>query len=556
MFDRHFAVWPRRLKHTLSIPETTIPENLEVSARRYPRRDAILYYGKGLSYAALQDQVERLAGALQATFGVEKGDRVLLYMQNSPQFVIGYYAILRADAVVIPVNPMNRAAEMEHFVKDTGARVALLGQELLEPLRPLLDSGALPHAVVANYADYADPAFDIPMPDVARAPTITALPAGARGWASVLAAGLRPGPAQATPDDWAVFPYSSGTTGNPKGCMHTHRTVMATTVNTVAWSPMTPDATALVTLPMFHVTGMQTGMNAPIWVGATMVLMSRWDRRTAAALIERHKVARWRSISTMAIDLVNDPEIARYDLSSLEAIGGGGAAMPKAIADRLHAMTGLDYLEGYGLSETMASTHVNPLEKPKRQCLGVPLFDVDSRVVDVDTGKELGPNENGEILIHGPQVFKGYWNDPDGTAAVFTEIDGKRFLRTGDIGYYDEEGYFFIVDRVKRMINASGFKVWPVEVENLMHRHPAIAEVCIVSAPDPRRGETVRAYVVLRTDAPEGVTEQDLMTWCRANMAAYKCPGVIEIRSTLPRSATGKLQWRALQDEAWTEKSA
>lgn len=551
MFDRHFAVWPRRLKHHLSIPETTMSVNLDVTAMRYPSRDAIIHYGKAMTYAQLHDEVRRLAGYMQKTLGVEKGERVLLYMQNCPQFVIAYYAILRCDAVVVPVNPMNRTGELEHYVSDTGARVALLGQELLPALESLLEAEKLPHAVVAAYGDYADRDFDIPTPDAVRAPTRTDLGKGAVLWGAALAADQSPEPSKATPDDLAVFPYSSGTTGNPKGCMHTHRTVMTTTVNTLAWSPMSPNSNCLVTLPLFHVTGMQTGMNTPIFNGNTMVLMSRWDRRACAALIERYKIARWRSISTMAIDLVNDPEIRKYDLSSLEAIGGGGAAMPQAIADRLKELTGLDYLEGYGLSETIASTHVNPLEKPKRQCLGVPLFDVDSRIVDVDTGKEVGPNEKGEILIHGPMIFKGYWNDPEGTAAVFTELDGKTFFRTGDIGYYDEEGYFFIVDRVKRMINASGFKVWPVEVETLMHRHPAIAEACVVSAPDPRRGETVRAVVTLRSDYEGDITEDDIIAWCRQNMAAYKCPSTIEIREALPRSATGKLQWRALQDEAW-----
>ena len=553
MFDRHFKVWPRRTARHLSVPETTLPYNLEVSARRFPDRAAIVYYGRELSYADLHDQVERLAGYLQHSLGVAKGERVLLYMQNSPQFMIGYYAILRADAVVVPVNPMNRTTEMEHFVADTGARVALLGQELFPVIQPLLGKGGLQHAVVANYAEYADPAFDLPVPDAAKAPTRTDLGAdlgtGAVLWRDALAAGETAAPSTAAPDDWAVFPYSSGTTGNPKGCIHTHRTVMTTMLATIVWSPMSADSTHLVTLPLFHVTGMQTAMNAPICMGGTMVVMTRWDRRTAALLIERYRVARWRSITTMAIDFVNDPEIRTVDLSSLETIGGGGAAMPEVIADRLRDLTGLDYIEGYGLSETIASTHINPIDNPKRQCLGIPIFDVDSRVIAVEDGRELPPGEVGEIVIHGPQVFKGYWNDPKGTADAFMELDGKRFFRTGDLGYYDEDGYFFIVDRVKRMINASGFKVWPTEVEGLMLRHPAIAEVCIIASPDPRRGETVKACVVLRESHRDAVTEQDIIAWCRDNMAAYKCPSKVEIRDALPRSATGKLQWRELQDK-------
>lgn len=552
MFDRHFTSWPRTLPHHLSVPETTLSFNLEVTARRFPNRTAVIYYGRSITYRDLHDQVERLAGCLQRRLGVKKGDRVLLYMQNSPQFIIGYYAILRADAVVIPVNPMNRAAEMEHFTADTGADTILLGQELFPCIGPLLAEGRLKHAVVAAYGDYADRGFDLPLPDAVKAGTCTDFGTpGAVLWRDALDMGETAAPATAGPDDWAVFPYSSGTTGNPKGCIHTHRTTMVPLVAGIGWSPMTADSTHLVTLPLFHVTGMQAAMNGPIYMGSTMVVMSRWDRATAARLIERHRVGRWRSISTMVIDLMNDPDLPRYDLSSLELIGGGGAAMPEVIAERLHAATGLDYVEGYGLSETMASTHINPVHRPKRQCLGIPIFDVDSRVVNVDDATELPPGEIGEIIIHGPQLFKGYWNDPRGTADAFVEFDGKTFFRTGDLGYYDEDGYFFIVDRLKRMINASGYKVWPTEVEALMLRHPAIAEVCIIAAPDARRGETVKACVVLRDGHKDTVTGDDIIAWCRTVMAAYKCPVKVDIRDALPRSATGKLQWRELQHEEW-----
>ncbi|HYD65153.1 long-chain fatty acid--CoA ligase [Azospirillum sp.] len=552
MFDRHFKVWPRNVPRHLTIPETNLPFNLMVTAQRYPARTAIVHCGRELTYAGFHDQVERLAGWLQRRLGVAKGERVLLYMQNSPQFMIAYYAILRADAVVVPVNPMNRTAEMQHLVADTGARVVLLGQELFPVIEPLLGSTGLQHAVVASYSEYADPAFDLPVPDAVKAPTRTdfGTPAAVL-WRDALAAGETASPATAGPDDLAVFPYSSGTTGNPKGCMHTHRTVMATLAGGLAWNPCPADSVNLVTLPLFHVTGMQNSMNAPVYVGATMVILPRWDRRIAAELIQRHRVARWRSISTMAIDLVNDPEIAKYDLSSLQFIGGGGASMPEPVAKKLRDLTGLDYIEGYGLSETIAATHINPVDRPKRQCLGIPVFDVDSRIISVDDGRELGPGDVGEIIIHGPQVFKGYWNDPKGTEAAFLDLDSKRFFRTGDLGYYDEDGYFFIVDRVKRMINASGFKVWPTEVEGLMHRHPAISEVCIVAAPDARRGETVKAFVVLREDQRDAVTGPEIIAWCRENMAAYKCPSAVEIVEALPRSATGKLQWRELQNKEW-----
>ncbi|KAF0806214.1 long-chain-fatty-acid--CoA ligase [Alcanivorax xiamenensis] len=554
MFDRHFAVWPENLPHHLTIPETSLCTNLDVSALRYPEKPAIIYYDHTITYRELKRQVDALAGYLQS-LGVDKGDRVLLYMQNAPQFIIGYYAILRANAIVVPINPMNRTAELEHYLEDTQATVTLAAQEVFANIAPLIGTRELRHVIVASYSDYIDPQTDLDLPAEVRAPAQPLQTEGAIAWRDAIEAGKTPGELLVGPDDLAVFPYSSGTTGAPKGCMHTHRSVMATCVHGVAWrSGGGSEGIILSTLPYFHVTGMQGAMNGPIYTGACIVLMTRWDRRTAATLIQRYQVTSWTNIVTMAIDLLSDPEVESFDLSSLQNIGGGGAAMPEAVSDKLFKLTGLRYIEGYGLSETIAATHINPAEKPKKQCLGIPVFDVDSRVIDQDTGKELGVGEVGEIISHGPQIFQGYWNRPEETEKAFIELDGKRFFRTGDMGYYDEEGYFFIVDRVKRMINASGFKVWPAEVESLMYRHPAIQECCIISAPHERRGETVKACVVLNAKDKDNVSEDDIITWCKNEMAAYKVPRIVEFRDELPRSPTGKVMWRALQEQEWAKE--
>ncbi|MDX1805271.1 MAG: long-chain fatty acid--CoA ligase [Alcanivorax sp.] len=550
MFDRHHAVWPEAMPRHLSLPQTSLYTNLEVSALRYPDRDAINYYDSPITFAALKAQVDALAGYLQAQ-GVEKGDRVLLFMQNAPQFIIGYYAILRANAIVVPVNPMNRTAELEHYLDDTDAAVAICGQELAGFIAPLVGHGNLRRVVVAAYSDYLTRDTDLPLPEEVQAPAAPVKGEGLVSWQQALAAGEPLGPLLVGPDDLAVFPYSSGTTGAPKGCMHTHRSVMATCVQGAVWSHGTTESVTLATLPYFHVTGMQGSMNSPIYGGSLIVLMTRWDRRVAATLIERYGVSRWVNIVTMAIDLLSDPQVEDFDLSSLENIGGGGAAMPAAVSDKLFQLTGLRYMEGYGLSETIAGTHINPTDKPKAQCLGIPVFDIDSRIINVETGEEMTVGEVGEIITHGPQVFQGYWKRPQETQKAFIELDGKRFFRTGDLGYYDEEGYFFIVDRVKRMINASGFKVWPAEVESLMYRHPAIQESCVISTPHARRGETVKACVVLAADQRGQVSEQQIIDWCRDEMAAYKVPQVVEFRDELPRSPTGKVMWRALQEQEW-----
>jgi fatty-acyl-CoA synthase len=546
MLTRHFAYWPRRVPHALTIPETTLCYNLEVSATRYPHKTAIVYYGREISYRELASEVLRLAGYLERS-GVQRGDRVLLLMQNCPQFIISYYSILRANAVVVPLNAMLVTNELRYYAEDSQAGLALVGQDAYPQVAPLLREGTVRRAVVAAYSDYRGDQPGVPVPDVVAAPREAIAEPGVTLWADALAAGGEPGPLLAGPGDLAVLPYTSGTTGRPKGCMHSHRTVMANVAGGVTWSQASSEGVVLAALPLFHVTGMQGSMNAPIFRGACVVLMTRWNRDAAAELIQRYRVTGWGNISTMMIDFLANPRIGEYDLSSLESIGGGGAPLPAAVGERLLAMTGLSYVEGYGLSETMAQTHANPSDRAKMQCLGIPVFDLDARVVDPATLEQLGPNADGEILVSGPQVFLGYWNQPDETAQAFVELEGKRFFRTGDLGHYDDEGYFFHTDRLKRMINASGYKVWPAEVETQLYRHPAVQEACVIAAPDERRGETVKALVVLRPGY-EGTTAEELIAWARGEMAAYKVPRSVEFVASLPKSASGKVLWRVLQE--------
>ncbi|KAA0696695.1 long-chain fatty acid--CoA ligase [Halopseudomonas laoshanensis] len=550
MFDRHYAVWPVSVPHDLELPQTSLYSNLTVSALRYPDHPAIIYYGSTLTYRELDQQAQALAGYLQQA-GVKAGDRVLLYMQNSPQFVIGFYAILRANAVVIPVNPMNRKAELEYLLEDTESEVALCGLELLDNIAPLVGQRGLREVITSAYSEYVREPTSIDLPDAVKLPpSIPALP-GVTDWQQALAANHAPGPLTAGPDDLCVIPYSSGTTGNPKGCVHTHHSVMATTVYCSVWGNAQHNSVQLVSVPMFHVTGMQVCMNSSIFIGGTQVVMTRWDRKVAAQLIENHGITSWRNISTMVVDLLSDPDIDQYNITSLKAIGGGGAAMPLAVAEKLRLKTGLEYAEGYGLSETISATHMNPYHAPKPQCLGIPIIGVDSRVINLDTLEEVGPDVTGEIVVQGEQLFQGYWKRPEATEEAFVELQGKRFFRTGDLGYYDEEGYFFLVDRVKRMINAAGFKVWPAEVESLLYGHPAVQEVCVISAPDTRRGETTKAVIVLA--AGQQATEEEIINWCQANMSAYKCPKQVTFTDALPKSPTGKILWRTLQEQEWAD---
>jgi fatty-acyl-CoA synthase len=554
----HHAIWPRRLPRELTIPETSLWFNLEVSARRYPDKTGYVFFGRRTTFGELQRQAEALAGWLQAQ-GVRKGDRVLLYMQNCPQFVAGLYAILRADAVVVPVNPMNRADELGHYITDPEARVALCSADLAgivaEANAALPADKRLQSVLVTRYADALPPGG---IPDDQRmAPALNEwlladppLPAGFTRWQQALEAGLQPaGPPTAGPDDLALLPYTSGTTGLPKGCMHTHRTLMSNCIGGGLWAHASAESVSLGVVPMFHITGMLYNVLGPVYLGSTVVVMPRWDRELAGRLISRYRVTHWTCIPTMIIDLFASPNYRSFDLSSLTYLSGGGAAMPQAVAERLQQEFGLTFAEGYGLTETAAPSHGNPPERAKLQCLGIPIYGVDSRIVDPVTLQELPPGEVGEIVTHGPMVFKGYWRHPEATKAAFVEIDGKPFFRTGDLGRMDEEGYFFITDRLKRMINASGFKVWPSEVELLLFKCPLVQEACVIAAKDPYRGETVKAVVVLRAEARGRATPEDIIDWARQHMAAYKVPRIVEFADSLPKSGSGKVMWRILQEK-------
>jgi len=327
---------------SLSVPRTSLHYNLEVSARRYPGKSALHYYGTDLAYTELARSVDALAGYLQRACGVRRGDRVLLYTQNSPQFVIGYYAILRADAVVVPVNPMNRRDELAYYIADTDARVIVSTQDLHEEIAPHLGKG-LAHCVLGAYSDYLRQATDLNVPDVVRAPRKAIANGAAVAWDAALGAGHAPGAHEAGPDDLAVLPYTSGTTGHPKGTMLTHSNLLATSTGACVWYQGSSEAVALGVLPLFHLTGMQANMNTPIQLGATTVLMTRWDRDTAAELIQRCRVTGVTGITTMIVDFLANPDLAKYDLSSLTRIGGGGAAMPEAVAAMLQARIGLPF---------------------------------------------------------------------------------------------------------------------------------------------------------------------------------------------------------------------
>lgn len=546
--------WPAGVPQDVGPLPRNLGEALRASAARRPSHPALVFYGAEMSFADLLRRVEALAGFLQHRCGLLKGDRVMLDMQNSPHFVIGFHAIARAGGVVVPVNPMNMAPELAYLCQDSGARIALVGAELLDRFAALMPA-PLRHVILASYAD------EMPQPPPFRLPPVMAesvlpaqLPPGAVAWAEALAETLPPRADDATQDDLCVMPYTSGTTGKPKACAHTHATTLFTAIAQAAWYRYDDDTVVTGFMPMFHVAGMQVSLNGGIVAGATIVIMARWDRDLISPLFTRYGVTVWSAAPTMVVDVLAAPGFDEQAFKALRVLTGGGSTMPTAVAEQLERRWGLRFVEGYGLSETIAATHLNPPDRPKPQCMGIPIQGTVSRIIDPDTLVELPVGEVGEIIIAGPQIMRGYWNRPDADAEAFLQRDGRRFLRTGDLGRVDEEGYFYTVDRLKRMISVSGYKVWPAECEATLYHHPAIQECCVIAAPDSYRGETVKAFVVLRPGA--SLDAAGLIAWARGVMAAYKAPRLVEFVDSLPRSGTNKIDWRSLQVAEWEKAGA
>jgi fatty-acyl-CoA synthase len=517
MTPLHYSSWPKGIPHELRVPQVTLSHYLQTAAQRYPHKPAIIFNDEITTYGELVRQVDAVAAHLQQVLKVKHGDRVLLVSQNCPQFIVAFYACLRIGAAVVPVSPMSTTPEISYYLGNSGATVAIVAREFFTKVQAVIVS--LESILLIE------------------------------SFGEIVASNLVVKEVAVSPDDLAVLPYTSGTTGQPKGCHHTHATVLASNLASQVWRGLHCDSVILCVAPMFHMLGLQNGMNVPITLGATAIMMARWDAAKAVQLVERYRVSVWAAPPSMVIDFFSQPSAAKSDLTSLAVLSGGGAAMPEAIAKMLFEKFGISYNEAYGLSETASFLHANPPARGKRQCLGIPSQSVDSRIIDPETLQELPRGEVGEIVTRGAQVMKGYWRNEQADKDAFVTIDGRQFLRTGDLAMIDEEGYFFMRDRLKRMINASGYKVWPAEVEAMMYDHPAIFEACVIGVPDAKRGETVMALVVLKPIVEGQPNEQELIAWCRDRMAVYKAPRMIRFMDALPKSNSGKIMWRELQEQ-------
>ncbi len=538
------AHWPPGLHEArIQLPTEPLSVILKRNARRAPDKSAIVFYGLELSFAQLDDRSDRFAGWVKGR-GLRPGDRVAIFLENCPQFAIAYYGALKTGAIVVCLNPMHKAVELQHEFEDSGARVLVTSDQGYAVVEPIRAETALEAVVVTSYRDFlpGEPTLAVP-PSFLEAPRPCADTVDLRSIIETSA----PLATQEdrSLDDTALIQYTSGTTGVPKGAELTHGNIVINCELMRLWLGMGPQDVIFGVVPWFHITGMEVQLNMMAYTGATLVALGRFDLETTLRAIEMYRCTLTTLIATINVAIVNYPKTPDFDLGSLRLCLSGGAPVPAEIAQRWETITGHTLVEGYGLSETTAPTHCNPPHRPRYGTVGLPFPFTDARIVSLEDGvTEMPAGESGEIIVRGPMVMKGYWRRPEATAEAIR--DG--WFYTGDIGRVDAEGYFTIDERKKDMIKASGYSVFPAEVEAIMYRHPAIAEVGVVGVPDPYRGEDVLAFVVLKPGVT--ATEREIVDWCRGEMAVYKAPRAVRFVSALPKTASGKIVKRGLREQA------
>ncbi len=526
----------------IEYPEIPLDRLLDNAVRDFPGKDAIIFQGRNITYRQLGDDVARMASAL-AGMGLKKGDRMAIMLPNCPQYITAYFAILKTGGIVVNVSPMYVERELEHQLKDAGATMILALRDFAPRIQAVKDKIPLRTVILTD------------LNEPGGVQTGSAKGEGFFNYAGVLASGKRlpPPPAgEVKFDDVALLQYTGGTTGVSKGAMLTHRNLVSDVRQCVAWNvgAARGEERMLAVLPFFHVYGMTVAMNEAIDLAATMIVLPRFHVDDALEAINRYKPTRFPGVPTMYMGIINHPRLKDYNISSIRVCSSGSAPMPVEAQKRFEEITGAKISEGYGLTEASPVTHANPFNgKRKIGSIGLPRPDVDAKIVDLETGeKELPPGEEGELCIRGPQVMIGYWNRPDETRKTLRS----GWLHTGDIARMDEEGFFFIVDRKKDMIICSGYNVYPREIEEILYQHPKIREACIVGVADPYRGETVKAFVVLKEK--EQATAEEIIRFCQKNMAKYKVPTQVEFRSELPKSHVGKVLRKILREEEEQKK--
>ncbi|MCA1021843.1 long-chain-fatty-acid--CoA ligase [Halobacillus litoralis] len=544
--------YPPEVPVEMEYDQRPLQDYLRDTAQAYGEKKALYFMGKELSYKEVYDQSLAVASYLQQ-LGVEKGDRVSIMLPNCPQSVVAYYGVLLAGGIVVQTNPLYMERELEYQMKDSGAKVIICLDILYPKAANVKPETDLEHIIVTGIKDY------LPFPKNKIYPFIQKRQyqvlvkpeqsTDTHLWTHLLKESTREvKPVEVDPlEDLALLQYTGGTTGFPKGVMLTHYNLIVNTQMAKKWLYKCRDGEerVLAILPFFHVYGMTSVMNLSVMMGNKMILMPKFDAEAVLKVIEKQRPTLFPGAPTIYIALLNHPNLKKYDLSSIEACISGSAPLPVEVQEQFEKITGGRLVEGYGLTETSPTTHSNLIWGHRISgSIGIPWPDTDSKIFKMDADEEADYGEIGEIVVKGPQVMKGYWNRPEETAQVLSE-DG--WFRTGDMGYMNEDGYFYIVDRKKDMIIAGGYNIYPREVEEVLYEHSEVQEAVVVGVPDPYRGETVKAFIVRKQGSD--ITEDELNEFCRKHMASFKAPRLYEFREELPKTAVGKILRRQLVEE-------
>ncbi len=546
MEKKWYSVWNPSIPKFFE-PEKSISGYLRDKLIEAPDKIAFSFYGYDMTYKNLGEAIDRFAGGL-VSLGVKKGDRVAIYMESCPQFIIGYFATLLAGGIVVSLNPMFKHAELVYELNDAGAETLIALDFLFPEIKKIGDRTKLKNFIITSFSDFLPDKPTLPLHVGMKQPKVT-FP-GTLDFVSF----LDNSSPQTVPkinnlkDDIALLQYTGGTTGLPKGAIISHYALAHSVFGSVSWYGYAKDDVHLGVLPFFHSFGMAQCLCGPLVSGGRLVILSRFSPEMIAKAITQYKCTIFVTTPTMITAMLGWPEVNQYELSSLRAIFYGGAPMPKAIETRLkNMMPKVQTGQGYGLTETMAGGGiVCPPFLSKPDFIGIPNISTDVKIVDLETGtKEVEPLEEGEIIIKSGSLMTGYWNRPEETKQTLR--DG--WLYTGDIGKMDGEGWVAVVGRKKELIKCSGYSVFPTEVEELLYRHPAVAEVAVIGVADTYRGETPKAFIVLKSGYEGKISEKEIIEWAKDNMASYKRPRIVEFRDELPKSAAGKILRRILVEE-------
>ena len=547
------GLYPKEIPATLEYSREPVQEYLINAAREFPGKIAIHFMGKEMTYKQLYEESLNVASYLQQSIGIQKDERVAIMLPNCPQAVISYFGILMAGGIVVQTNPLYTERELEYQMKDSGSK-AIITMDILYPrVTKVMPQTNLQDVIVTAIKDYLPFPKNLIYPFIQKKQYGIVVKVKHEGNSHLLTEIVKENSTELIQHDFdpeediALLQYTGGTTGFPKGVMLTHKNLIANTCMSEAWlyKCKPGEESVLGILPFFHVYGMTTVMILSIKMAYKMILLPKFDALTTLKTIQKQRPTLFPGAPTIYIGLLNHPDLKKYDLSSIDSCISGSAALPVEIQQKFEEITGGKLVEGYGLSEASPVTHSNFLwDVPRvKGSIGVPYPDTDAVILSVETGEQMPVGEIGEIVIKGPQIMKGYWNRPKETEEVLK--DG--WLYTGDLGYMDEKGYFYVVDRKKDMIIAGGYNIYPREIEEVLYEHPDVVEAVAAGVPDPYRGETVKAYLVLKEGST--VTVEEMNQFARKYLAAYKAPRVYEFRKELPKTAIGKILRRTLVEE-------